>query len=54
MKKSVNYERAFRLLLTGALLYYVWRGDAWAIKLSITLIALGVECMSFIISRGLE
>ena len=43
-----------RLLVTLALLVFVWRGDMWAIKLSITLITIGMELISFTLNCNVK
>jgi len=49
MTKKMTY---IRILLTIALLFFVWAGQMWAIKLSITLTALGVELLAALRKAG--
>ena len=40
-----------RCIITLILLFFVWRGDMWAIKLSITLSFITSELISFILNK---
>jgi len=45
----INY---IRLALTAVLLVFVWKGDMWAIKLAITLSAIGIEGLAYVMRRN--
>ena len=54
----VYYERiddmfyVIRGILLAALLLFVWKGDMWAIKLAITLSAIGIEGLAYVMRRN--
>lgn len=40
-----------RLVLTGWLIWHVWLGDRWALAVTLTLIALHGEIVSYLLKR---
>jgi multisubunit Na+/H+ antiporter MnhG subunit len=54
IRKGKNMQVAIRLILTGVLVYFVWRETGWATATAIGLIALGQEFTSYTIKKILE
>jgi len=50
-KRSKLISTVVRWILTSALLILVWAGIKWALYLSITLIAISLECVTAILNR---
>lgn len=50
-KKRINI---FRIIFTVILLIFVWLGESWALYLSITLLSISNEIMSFLLIKVIE
>lgn len=48
---KIETSDIIRWVFTIIILVFIWRGDLWAIKLSITLTAIALELIGFILNR---